>query len=213
MWHGALIVILLSLLLPCSAYAAGTAPNTAPIPTLQPQEGIDKKLPSSPVTKREAEKYYLQCVNNVLSLQQLNPYQRDYLCSCVSVGLPISISSDELKDITQNISTPAGQDALHIFLNEVYMPCALQPLQETIWNDCINRAKKNGQFAETAVDRCQCFSKQVLTYAQKMGSAETEYDLARSHAFSEPFDVLTGATGFSEVRTKSYMACFNGLMP
>lgn len=182
-------------------------------PVLSPKEGVDKRLPSSPVTKAETEKYYLNCVNNVLSLSSLNPYQRDYLCSCVSAGLPVALTSDELKSIESDILSSAGQAATNRFLNDIYMPCATPLLKETIWSECIERAQTSSHFSKTAIDRCNCLSKSLMSYLLKIGVHEAEYNLEKSKQFTEPFDILIGMRGFSEERSKHYMACFDGMIP
>lgn len=210
-----IFLLALCLLISASAWAApSAAPASTPAapPLLEPKEEMNKKLPTASVTKNQAEKYYMDCVNNALSLAGLNPFQRDYLCSCVSAGLPVAINQNEFAAI-QTPGTPAGATALNRFMNEVYMPCAAPLIREIRWDDCMKRARTNSQFTKTAPTRCQCYTVGVLRFASELGQAEAEYDIARNKIFSEPFDALTGSVGFSESSHKNYLACFDGLVP
>lgn len=194
------------------AVAVPLPPATATAPQLKPDERSGKRLPVGAVTKQQADKYYTECTGSVLSMQSLNPFQRDYLCSCVSTGLREVMSIDDMKDM-ERPGTANGQKALSRFLKDVYFPCAAEPLRETLWSDCSTRTRSSPDFAREATPRCQCYLTRMMGYVQNVGIAETEFRLAKGKRFSEPYDVLISAPDFSAERTKSYMACFNGLIP
>ncbi len=191
-------------------------PAVSPIKTVTPQlapaEHAEKTLPGGMATKDQADQYYKQCVGNMMALPSLNPFQRDYLCSCVSAGIRVSMGADDMRALAQP-GTPAGQKSLHRFLNDVYLPCATEPINTNTWSECLTRTRGNGSFSGTAVPRCQCYLTQMNGFMQKLGIAEAEFRIAQGKVFVEPYDVLVGTPGFSEARTKNYMACFDGLIP
>lgn len=185
--------------------------TTSPAPILQPKPSAAASG-QTPVSKDQANAFYIQCVGNSLSLNQLNPEQKEYLCSCVANGMTQSLTVNDVRQMRETKSQ-AGRLALAKMLEKVYFPCAMKPIEDSVTTECERRAAANQQFAAGGQKYCSCLSGKMMSYVQKVGIPETLYKLLSNGEVSEPFDALTGSGGYSQELVRNYYSCFGGVLP
>ena len=200
--------------------AVGVTSLAAYATTSQIQAELDAKararqraaIDNAAVNVEQANVFYEQCRDNQLSLQQLNPVQRELLCSCVSAGMQAEMKVGDLRAmLTPN--TPSGQKAALKMMDKVYFPCALPPLHDNIHADCMTRAKGNAEFASTADAKCECVSAKMVSYIRTVGIPETLYRLSVNPDVPEPLDALTNGGGYSQELVRNYYSCFDNKLP
>lgn len=184
--------------------------DTTPTPTLTPRPNTDA-AGETPVTVEQANKFYDGCVSNNLALTQLNPLQRGYLCACVSTGMQAYMNMSDLT-LMNDLKTPDGRASMGKFLDKVYFPCAMQPIEEGVRHECASRIA-GSPYGAVGRAACDCLAKRMINYVTVVGVPQVIYSLNLTGKIGDPLDVLTNSGGYTQELVRSYSTCFNGATP
>jgi len=162
----------------------------------------------TPITKDAANAYYTNC--KAQSDPRLRTETQEALCACTAAQMMQKMTVEDVHMMAGN--NQAGRLALNKMLLEVYAPCMNFPVQDMIYDECMNDEKVD--MAGLNMDKtilCGCMGEKTGVWMATSGRALMSQILARTPNITDPIGPVMEDKTFRKQAYQNMMACMSGL--
>ena len=158
----------------------------------------------SAITKGIANAYYKNCISR--DDQRMSDSAQSALCSCSAAQMIEKMSIEEVFRMKKELGP--GRIEYDKMLTEVYGPCMEVPVEETLYNECMNDSKVEQFYLRDKNKLCRCTSQKSARYLADNGVNVMTYLLKDAPAMEDPMDYILNDGRFRQQAYNNLYVCF-----